>query len=162
MNSDFRPIPGYPGYVVDKSGCIYGPQHKMLSHQISTDGYYMVGCYVNKVKKKVLVHRAVALAWIPNLKNLPTVDHTNRNRQDNRVENLRWASSRTQCLNKKHKEGVLNERWITKNGKGFQIQIKINNKRIYGGTFSTLPEAVEERDQIALGFQLAGLILDNA
>jgi len=153
MNNDFRPIPGYPGYVVDKMGCVYGPQQKMMTHQISSGGYFIVNCFINKKVKGLRIHRAVALAWIPNPENLPTVDHINRNKQDNRIENLRWANHRTQCLNKAHRTGELNEKWIYKNGNHYSIQLKINNEKIYAGTFDTLAEAVEERDQILIALE---------
>ena len=37
-------------------------------------------------------HRVIAEQFIPNPKNLPDVDHINRVRDDNRLENLRWCS----------------------------------------------------------------------
>lgn len=45
------------------------------------------------------VHRAVAELFIPNPENKPTVDHINRNRQDNRACNLRWATYQEQADN---------------------------------------------------------------
>ena len=41
----------------------------------------------------MLVHRLVARAFIENNEDLPLVDHLNENKTDNRLKNLRWASS---------------------------------------------------------------------
>lgn len=50
--------------------------------------------------KSYSIHRLVAQAFIPNTDNKPTVDHINRDRLDNRVENLRWATYGEQQYNK--------------------------------------------------------------
>nr|DAQ29441.1 MAG TPA: homing endonuclease [Caudoviricetes sp.] len=52
------------------------------------------------VTKTYSIHRLVAQAFIPNPENKPTVDHINRDRLDNRVENLRWATYSEQQSNK--------------------------------------------------------------
>ena len=49
--------------------------------------------------KTAFVHRLVAEAFIPNPLGLRDVDHINGNKQDNRVENLRWVSHKENCNN---------------------------------------------------------------
>ena len=63
-------------------------------------GYYQLNLVaVNGKQKKELIHRLVALAFIDKPDNLPQVDHINRNPTDNRVDNLRWTSGKTNCRN---------------------------------------------------------------
>ena len=64
-------------------------------------GYHRVGIIdVNGGQKLVAVHRLVAQAFIPNPDNKPEIDHINTQRDDNRVDNLRWVT---------HSENVRNE-----------------------------------------------------
>ena len=49
--------------------------------------------YINTEKKKHFrLHRLLALAYIPNTENKKCIDHINRDRLDNRLCNLRWAT----------------------------------------------------------------------
>ena len=46
------------------------------------------------------VHRLICEAFHDNPSNKPTVDHINRNKQDNRACNLRWATRKEQQENR--------------------------------------------------------------
>lgn len=56
------------------------------------DGYLQVSLSNQGKWKCKLVHRLVAEAFIPNPDNLPEVNHKDRNKQNNCVDNLEWSS----------------------------------------------------------------------
>lgn len=68
-------------------------QHKNVS------GYLTVDLCKEKRHKKFLVHRLVALHFIPNPGMLDQVNHIDGNKTNNRVENLEWC---TQIENARH------------------------------------------------------------
>lgn len=84
------------------------------------DGYLRIS-YKNKNYR---VHRLVAELFIPNTENKPQVDHINRNRSDNRVQNLRWA---THSENQKNKN------------KYYKIKIKCKETGIIYNGIEQLP-----------------------
>lgn len=73
------------------------------------------------------------------------VDHINGNTLDNRKENLRNCSQRQNCQNKIncHANNSFGVKGITYNQKGekFIARIRVNNKRIYLGSFNVLGDA---------------------
>lgn len=56
------------------------------------NGYKYYRGYANGKPCSIYLHRLIAEVFIPNPDNKPTVDHINRNRDDNRIENLKWAT----------------------------------------------------------------------
>ena len=58
----------------------------------ASNGYISTDLWVDNKSVKVTVHRLLAEAFIPNPANKPTVDHKDGNRQNNSLDNLRWAT----------------------------------------------------------------------
>jgi len=73
---------------------------KFVLHKayVDSDGYVRLSIQ----GKNIGLHQILAMAFIDNPNNLPTVDHIDRNRSNNALSNLRWASIKLQNQNKEH------------------------------------------------------------
>lgn len=91
---------GYEGlYQINKNGQVWVitqtkyKKSRFLKPIINQDGYYKIGLTTKEGKRKTLtLHRLIALQFIPNPDNLPVIDHIDRNRTNNSIENLRWTT----------------------------------------------------------------------
>ena len=72
---------------------------RILSPKTNNQGYYYVSLCFNNQIKDYLVHRLVAITWIPNPYNYPQINHIDRNPKNNYIHNLEWC---TQSQNNYH------------------------------------------------------------
>lgn len=93
----WKDIQGYEGiYMVSnlgrvKSLCRSGrKKEKILCLLKAMNGYRKVALTINKKTKHILVHRLVAIAFIPNPENKCCVNHKKGIKSDNRVSQLEW------------------------------------------------------------------------
>lgn len=96
-----RWISGYEGlYSITDNGMVYSyKSSKFLKPHPNHRGYFMVDLYKNGEARKVVVHRLVAQAFIPNPENKPEIDHVDTDRQNNKVSNLIWCTRKENCNN---------------------------------------------------------------
>ena len=97
VNNNYQIFTTYPFQLRKKSN------GKIIKEWHDYKGY--VKCKLNG--KPYFKHRIIANQFIPNINNLPFIDHINRDRSDNRIENLRYVSNATNSLNKTSQNGII-------------------------------------------------------
>lgn len=84
-------------YSITDNGNLYSIRNrKYIKPRMDRYGYLYYVISINNVRKTVKAHRLVAMAYIPNPLNKPTVNHKNGIRHDNRIDNPEWATSKEQ------------------------------------------------------------------
>jgi hypothetical protein len=125
-------IEGYPNYTINRNGYVRNKKTgKILKPILNGMGYCGVVLYKDGKPKTLSIHRLIAIAFIPNPENKPCIDHINRIRTDNRIENIRWCSYKENRNNypmfKNNTSGITGVYWyktyqkwnVRKNGKNY-------------------------------------------
>ena len=110
MEEMWKDIKGYEGlYQISNLGRVKSLNRMMKKRKcietikkptLSNKGYYRLPLYNNGKVKMYAIHNLVAEAFIDNPYNKLTVDHIDRNKTNNVVSNLRWATHKEQCKNR--------------------------------------------------------------
>ena len=83
----------FPGYQVSNTGKVRNMKDfRLLGQHLNKNGYYTVNLRRNLESYTCLVHRLVAIAFLPNPDNLPIVNHKDENTINPNVENLEWCT----------------------------------------------------------------------
>jgi len=100
-----------------------------FENKINGAGYYGVSI---GHRNSQMVHRLVALAFIPNPDNKKQVNHKNFNKLDNRVSNLEWMNP-SENIQHMMKAGRLDDhrKWMSKTVRGTgNIKCKLTEKQV--------------------------------
>jgi len=139
-------IVGYPKYLIYEDGRVYSKnRNKFIKSFENRDNYLCIYLFKNSQRKYISVHRLIALHYIPNPLNLKEVDHINKNRQDNTIENLRWVTRSQNCINKLA-TGIIPHKNIVKTKRGFSVNIRRTFNTNFFKRCKTLEEALLQRN----------------
>ena len=96
----WKPIPGYEGlYEVSNDGQVRSlfRYKKILKPSPITNGYLTVELWKGKKRKRIGIHRLVAMCFCDNPNNKPFVNHLDETRTNNRADNLEWVTHVENC-----------------------------------------------------------------
>ncbi|WP_370557730.1 HNH endonuclease [Edwardsiella tarda] len=92
----------YEDYYISKNGVVLstkGRAPRILKPRYDTVGYLYVNVYCGSLRKHIAIHRLMAETF-----DLPgsgdTIDHIDRNKLNNSLDNLRWATASEQLTNR--------------------------------------------------------------
>lgn len=99
MNEVWKDVEGYEGrYQVSNLGNVkslnYGGHGyaRNLVPKRNNFGRLWVQLFKDGSSTNMLIHRLVAMAFIPNPNNYPQINHIDENPRNNRVDNLEWCT----------------------------------------------------------------------
>jgi hypothetical protein len=117
------------------TGKILNPKNKIIGHE-TIYGYIVISPCLDNKYYKMFAHK---FAWYYIHNEIPeTIDHINRIKNDNRIENLRSVTLSENQWNRNAK----GYNWKKSHNK-YEVKIKVNNKHIWIGLFDTEIEASE-------------------
>ena len=142
-----------PNYLIYDDGRIFSKKRKkFMKPSIDKDGYLSLLLYDGEKYKRFSIHRLIALHYIPNPENKQTVDHIDRNKTNNKIENLRWATLTEQQINKNWKGNQKKHKYIYKSNKTDSI-VRIERLNI-ARNFKTIQQALVYKFFIILQYKL--------
>ena len=140
MAETFVSVRGYPDYQVSNLGRVISNKKglKFMKLSVSNSGYLRVNISSLGKPRTFGIHRLIAMHFlpVPDDEESLVVDHINRDKTDNRVENLRWTTQSENNTNKdvyggisRRKDGLWQVSYNLENGT--QVLKRFGKKREY-------------------------------
>ena len=99
--NDFIEINDFPNYLINKEGVVYSKiSCKIMKPSLMKTGYVKYALRVEEGVKYPFIHRLLALQFIDNPNNFDEIDHIDKNRQNNCLDNLRWVDRQNNAHNR--------------------------------------------------------------
>lgn len=95
-------VVGFPAFAINADGKVWSCHYN--KHRIpivDRDGYLKVKLNKNRTGKMFFIHRLVALVFLDNPKNLPEVNHKDKDRSNPSVHNLEWVTHQDNIIHSK-------------------------------------------------------------
>ena len=134
-NVEFKPIPNWDGYYVDKNGRILSfmvigsktrredfNNPRFLKPRLNSAGYPSISMFKNGKRKVLILHHIVAELFIGERPKNMVIDHIDGNRENCAVENLRYITQGENVMRSKVRSRYTN-------GLAYNINIKFNDKK---------------------------------
>jgi hypothetical protein len=146
---EYKDIIDFPNYLIYKDGRVYSKKRQIFLKTLN-QRYKSVILFNETGSKRLSIHRLLAIHYIDNPHDFHTVDHIDRDRYNNELSNLQWASSASQALNRNNMSTSKTcEKYIFKRYKRNSYQVKIikEGTTIYRKCFPTLEKAISARNE---------------
>lgn len=93
------PIDGFEHYHINELGTIINTKTgKVLKPDLNNCGYHRVTLMSDGARKRIFVHRLVALAYINQPKGFDVVNHKDGNKLNNHFRNLEWSTPQLNAI----------------------------------------------------------------
>ena len=140
----WKDILGYNGkYSISSYGRVRSNKKSVIMSPCNDkDGYVLISLYKDK-KKTCKIHRLVALNFIPNPLEKPTVNHKDGNKGNNNVLNLEW-NTRKENTNHGYNTKLI-----------FNYGLNNGNGRLSDETIKLIKEATGTYQEIANTYKIS-------
>jgi len=144
----WKKINDYDNYSISEEGQVRNDlTGYILKNRIDKDGYFTVALSKNSNRKDLKIHRLLCKCFKDDFQEYLQVDHIDKNRQNNNLENLRMVNNQQNSSNQNKTKSNTTSKYkgvsFNKATKKWTAMIQNNLKAIFLGRYETELEAAK-------------------